>query len=251
MKHFYDAIRLLFRGSFTKPQVEGIDAIVEYGVLHAFKLSHIAAALGTAYHETGGRMQPVREGFAKTDAGARGAVSRLFKAGRIRWNYAIPNSAGQSFYGRGLVQLTHEENYEKMEDVTGLPLVDDPDLVLDMNISVSILYTGMALGMFRHGRSLDMLPDNPTAEQWTASRGIINGDVKRNGARVAEYCKTFHKALDTLSATTPDLFPVDTFVPATPVPETIEDPYAAFPKETSVWKSLWKLLKWVLAKFGA
>src|SRR6202008_2029886 len=37
-------------------------------------LSGLAYALATAWHETGGRMQPVREGFKTTDAAAYAAV---------------------------------------------------------------------------------------------------------------------------------------------------------------------------------
>ena len=76
-KRFFDIIRPFF-GSLNQEQVDGIK-----GIIKAFRevgdgdIDTLAYALATAYHETGKRIVPVREGFAKTDKGARGAVAKL------------------------------------------------------------------------------------------------------------------------------------------------------------------------------
>lgn len=193
---FFDAVRPYMRGGkLTTKQVEGIEAILSAAV--GMPLAHVAYLLATAFHETGGRMEPVREGFCKTDAGSRRAVESLFNKGVIRWNYALPEANGHSYYGRGYVQLTHMENYEKTGEALDIDLVNNPDLMLDPTISAKAMVWGAETGAYR-GKSLsDKLPSNvpPTAAQWRSARGIINGDVRRNGTRVAGYAQNFYEAL--------------------------------------------------------
>jgi hypothetical protein len=75
---FFSKVRGVLFKSLSQAQVNGIN-----GILEAFDLvgdgdkDTLAYALATAYHETGSRMVPVREGFASSDAGARKAVNSL------------------------------------------------------------------------------------------------------------------------------------------------------------------------------
>lgn len=194
---FFDAVRPHMRGrKLTMAQVEGIEAILDAAV--GLPISHIAYLLATAYHETGGRMEPVREGFCKTDAGSRRAVESLFNKGVISWNYALPHAkTGLSYYGRGYVQLTHYGNYVKTGDALKLPLATQPDLMLIPEVSAKAMVWGSVTGAYR-GKSLaDKLPSTvrPTAAQWRSARGIINGDVRRNGSMVGRYAENFYDAL--------------------------------------------------------
>ena len=134
----------------TQDQVDGLTRIVEAG--EGMPRSHLAYVLATVFHETGQLMQPIREGFCKTDAGARRAVKGLFNKGIISWNYALPDKAGNSFYGRGLVQITHKANYAKFD------IADKPELALDPELAVDILFQGMIHGMFRPGNNIFMIP---------------------------------------------------------------------------------------------
>ena len=194
---FFGAIRPHMRGGrLTQNQVLGFEAVILHCLEKDITLEHTAYVLATAYHETGGRMTAVREGFAKTDAGARAAVEKLFQRKIIRRNYALPESNGRSYYGRGLVQLTHLDNYAKTGHALGLDLVTYPDKMLDLDVSVRAMVWGMTTGSYRNKSLTDMLPyTDPTTQEWTQARDIINGDIRKNGALIAGYAKLFYSAL--------------------------------------------------------
>jgi len=196
----------MFRGQrMTQSQVSGLEAIVNRGA-SIMPRSHLAYILATAFHETGQKCQPVREGFAKSNSGAIRAVTGLYNKGIIRTNYAIPHSNGHSYYGRGLVQITWRENYGKMGRALGVDLTNDPDLALDPDIAIACLFVGMQNGMFVRGKSLAMIPsDKPNHLAWRRARGMINNDVTKNGARIAMYAMTFWLALEDAYADPPKL----------------------------------------------
>ncbi|MCP4410387.1 MAG: hypothetical protein GY807_22105, partial [Gammaproteobacteria bacterium] len=81
-KVFFAALRRRNSGVFgtrlSQQQVTGIEGILDAFVTHGDgREKTLAYALATTVRETGSRMVPVREGFAKTDAGARRAVIKL------------------------------------------------------------------------------------------------------------------------------------------------------------------------------
>lgn len=197
-KAFFDACRAsLFSGRLTQAQVDGLNKIAAYGMQHDYSRPDLAYVLATVHHETGRRMQPIREGFASTDAGARRAVASIHAKGIVSWNYAKPDAQGNSFYGRGLVQITHKTNYAKFEDITGAPLATNPDLALEWEHALPILFVGMRDGMFRSA-SLKDVPDAMHSPAFDADdRNIINGDVRKNGPRIARYAALYWKALET------------------------------------------------------
>lgn len=169
----------------TPSQVDGVKRIVDTCLMHGIgSKHHVAYILATAYHETGGRMQPVREGFASTNEGAIKAVTRLHEQGRIRTNYALPIN-GHSYYGRGLVQITWLENYKRVGGLLGIDLVNNPDLALDPQVSADILVKGMAGGWFT-GRKLS---DYQYSDyDYYGARRIVNGvDRAQHIAELAEF----------------------------------------------------------------
>ena len=91
----------------------------------------IAYILATAYHEA--RFQPIPEIRAKPG-------TQVWKMQEEYWH--------TGYYGRGLCQLTWKKNYQKFQDLLGLPLVENPDLVLDVKVSAEILVIGMLRGLF-------------------------------------------------------------------------------------------------------
>lgn len=141
----------LFKGGVSQTQVNGIEGILDAFATHGDgKPDTLAYALATAYHETGSRMVPVREGFASTDAAARAAVNKLAaKRGpkSAVAKYAKPAGPyNHVYYGRGQVQLTWLENYEKSSKDAGVDLVKDPDKMLEPLISARVLIKGLLDG---------------------------------------------------------------------------------------------------------
>jgi hypothetical protein len=150
--------------------------------------------LATAHHETGGRMQPVRETFAATDAVAIGRLDRAFAAGRlpqVSAPYWRRDGEGKSWLGRGLVQITHRRNYARMAALTGIDLVARPERTMELAVSVDILFVGMLQGAFTGRRLADHF--SPGQADWVGARRIVNGLDRAE--RVAGYGQAFFAAL--------------------------------------------------------
>lgn len=203
-KHFFDTVRPLF-GSLTQGQVDGMVKIVEYAEEWGYDPLHTAYALATTKHETANWMQPIREGARRygpdyTDAQAKRAVASIHAKGIIRTNYALPAGPyGQSYYGRGLVQITWYDNYFQFARLLKRPLDQKPDLALEWDNALDILFLGMRDGLFRRGRSFAMIK---SAADFKEARDIVNGDSaktwggnERMDDKVARYASVFLKAL--------------------------------------------------------
>ncbi|WP_428414357.1 glycoside hydrolase family 19 protein [Pararhizobium sp.] len=177
-KSFFDAVRVpLFGGVLKQDQVTGLTAILDRGTIgDAIDDRWLAYMLATAHHETGGTMQPVRETFAASDGKAVALLDDAFRRGRlgsVSTPYWRRDADGKSWLGRGLVQLTHKVNYEKMSVMTGIDLVSRPERAMEMDVAVAILFIGMQTGAFT-GRKLGQY-FSAGKEDWTGARRIING----------------------------------------------------------------------------
>lgn len=203
-KQFYDTVRPLFGGRLSQDQVDGMQRIVEYGEEWGYNPDDLAYILATAKHETGGWMQPIREGAYRfgpdyTDASAKRAVASIHAKGIISTNYALPSGPyGQSYYGRGLVQITWYDNYRKFAGILGVPLDQNPDLALEWDNALDIMFIGMRDGVFTGKKLADF---NLPAE-FKQARVIVNGDShkkwggsERIDDRLARYARTFAEAL--------------------------------------------------------
>ena len=134
-----------------------------------------------------------------TDASAKRAVASIHAKGIISTNYALPAGPyGQSYYGRGLVQITWYDNYQKFARILGVPLDENPDLALEWDHALDIMFLGMRDGVFT-GKKLKEY-DFPA--QFKQARVIVNGDShkkwggnERIDDRLARYARTFAAAL--------------------------------------------------------
>lgn len=188
MNHFWQHIAPKIR---TPSQVDGVKRIVDTCLMNGIgSKHHLAYILATAYHETGGRMQPVREGFAATNEGAIRAVTRLYEQGRIRTNYALPIN-GHSYYGRGLIQITWKDNYDRVGKLLGVDLVNNADLALDPQVSADTLVLGMLGGWFT-GRKLSDY-DREDGYDYYGARRIVNGLDR--AMDIAELAAFFERAI--------------------------------------------------------
>lgn len=197
-KYFYNSIRQsLFAGKLTQGVVDTIEAILKactkYNVTSP---EQIAYALATAKHEAyhpiyNPNWDPIREGYAKTNAGAIKAVTALFNAGKISKNYALPLANGLSYYGRSWVQITHPGNYSAIGKRIGIDLYNNPDLALDRNVAADILIVGMKEGIFT-GVKLSTYFTATKSDPLNARR-IINGIDQQ--VRIADMYNKFLTAI--------------------------------------------------------
>jgi hypothetical protein len=190
---FFEACRtmpfLLSKGKLTQTTVDGINAILDAWYNSCLTdLRWLSYMLATAVGEVGRNMQPVREGFKDTDAQARAYVSSR------GYKYAKEIN-GHVYYGRGLVQLTHDYNYLSMGGVLGIDLVNDPDLALRPDIASRIMFEGMTRGTFTGKRLAHYF--GPTVADWKNARRIINGTDRAD--EIGEYGRHFYAALTAAS----------------------------------------------------
>lgn len=195
---FFDGVRSRF-GALNQGQVDGFNAILEewegdddYHDLDSRLLAYI---LATAWHETGTRMLPVREGFGANDRQAYERVyAYLRKRGRIgtKSDYVSRHANGKSYYGRGYVQLTWAKNYREAGERLGLPLYDDPDMVMVPKIAARILVRGSMEGWFTDHELGDHIED--TGADYRNARRVINGLDKAR--KIAGYAKKFESILN-------------------------------------------------------
>lgn len=175
---FYAQIRKnMFPKSITTGQVDGMNAILDgWESGYADQDDRwLAYALATTYHETDQKMQPIEE----------------YGKGR-KHSYGIPDpKTGETYYGRGFVQLTWNYNYDKMGKKIGVDLLNHPELALDLANATKILFMGMTEGMFT-GKSLKTY-FNTTTEDWVNARRIINGLDKAQA--IAVYGHNFYSAI--------------------------------------------------------
>ncbi|MGE7371047.1 glycoside hydrolase family 19 protein [Neorhizobium sp. NPDC001467] len=183
-----------FGGRLSRPQVAGLDAILDsWGRRSKTPDPALAYVLATAFHETAATMQPVRETLADSDGQAVERLERAYRAGRlpsVRTPYWRPDAQGKSWFGRGFVQLTHKRNYQAMADLTGFDLVAEPALAMRLDIAAKILVEGMRVGLFT-GWRLDVF-FTPGKADWTGARRIVNGTDRAE--RVADHARAFAAA---------------------------------------------------------
>jgi len=205
---FFDMVRDdPFSGSLEQEQVDGMNAIL--GVWEDKSalgeapddLRHLAYPLATTLHETASTMMPIEE-YGKGSG----------------MEYGKPDPVtGQTYYGRGYVQLTWKENYQKADKELGFGCTKDdptscewhPENQLKPDIAAETMFRGMEEGWFRgdeHGReTLSRYFDADTNDPFQA-REIINGDKNKvpswsGGKSIGTLIKEYHLAfLDALEA---------------------------------------------------
>jgi hypothetical protein len=180
---FFNEVRTsLFDGAMSQEQVDGMSVILavwdyQAGGTPATDQRWLAYMLATTFHETAARMWPIEE-YGRGQGHSYGEEDP---------------ETGQTYYGRGFVQLTWRENYSKASKI--LALYDERDLeyhawmALDSLIATRVLFRGMAEGWFT-GRKLGEFFNDDTDDPVEA-RIIINNDVSKNGQLIAGYHDAF------------------------------------------------------------
>lgn len=194
---YFDAVRPLFGGALSQRQVDGQNAILTRWEDNppSDDLRHLAYPLATTKHETASEMWPIEE-YGKGEGQP----------------YGVPDpETGQTYYGRGYVQLTWRDNYARATEE--LELTGDDDLewhaerALDPFIAAETMFIGMMEGWFRTHD--DGKPEtltryfNDTTDDAYEAREIINGDKTTvpswsNGVSIGKLIAGYHD--DFLSA---------------------------------------------------
>lgn len=205
-KAFYDELRAstLFGGKAKGLSTENVlgleallDASVKWGVV---SLWHVAYILANVYHETGTYMLPIKETVFKdhkdknpSDATVIARLNKAFKAGQLTW-VKTPYWA-DGWFGRGMLQLTHEDNYRKVGEAIGVDLVLDRDKALDPKVSADAAVVAMTRGLLT-GKKLSSFtfPDDMSDIPSKNPRRIVNGSDGTD-KDIAGYANVFYTAL--------------------------------------------------------
>lgn len=185
-KTYFDCVRQKpFGGSMNQDQVDGQDALLRRWELKPTSddMRFFAYMLATTFHETAKTMQPIEE---------------YGKGSGKQYGKKDPET-GQTYYGRGFVQLTWRDNYARATQklyLTGGP--DDLEWhaarALDLEIAADVMFRGMTEGWFT-GKKLGQY-FSETKNDPVNARAIINADVSTMGKKVAGYHGSFLAALE-------------------------------------------------------
>lgn len=129
--------------------------------------TQIAYVLATVQWETAQKFKPVREAFWKNE------------------DWRKSHFKYYPYYGRGYVQLTWKNNYQKYSQILGVDLVNNPDLAMDNNIALFVLVHGFKTGTFTGKKITDYITKSQT--DFVNARRCINGtDRAHDIAQLAE-----------------------------------------------------------------
>ena len=131
--------------------------------------AQIAYVLATTQWETNQTFEPVREAYW---------LSEEWREQNLRY---------YPYYGRGYVQLTWRNNYEKYARITGLDLVTDPDIAMRPEVALFVLVHGFKTGTFTGRKITDYIDETKT--DFIRARRCINGSDRAH--EIAAIAETF------------------------------------------------------------
>jgi len=185
---FQEINQSLFRGKLNSRQREGIlHKLTAFDKFEVTDDRWRAYMLATSFHETARTMMPIEE----WGRGKGKSYGRKIKQSGLPYEWP-----DQIYYGRGDIQLTWYENYERMGELMGLPLLEQPELALDPDISAQILVEGMILGKSNRGDFTGFSLENyfnTHRDDPFGARRIVNG--LDNARTIAGYHYKFLEAI--------------------------------------------------------
>lgn len=182
---FFDSVRrTLFNGKLSTGQVAGLNAILNEWDAHYEHNDDrwLAYMLATTHHETDFKMAPIEE-YSK---GKNKDYGKRLKMSRKPYT-----DTPAIFYGRGFVQLTWYENYEKAGRKLNVDLLHKPELALTLPIAAPVMFLGMMEGWFTTKKLSDYLVGDKS--DWKNARRIINGLDKAEA--IAFYALRYYGAI--------------------------------------------------------
>ena len=151
---FFNSVRSsAFNGKLIQPQVDGMEAILAEAKKEGLSAHRTANILAQVKRETGGYMSPIKETVMPyhedknpSDAAVKRRLDTAWAAGKLG-NVKSPYWR-DGWFGRGQIQISHKDNYDKVGQFIGVDLVGNPDLALDLPTSAKIAVVGMKHGLF-------------------------------------------------------------------------------------------------------
>jgi len=189
---FFDQLRAgkMLGPVLSKDEVSGCEAIL--AACLGWPASWTAYALATAYHETAGTMQPIKE------YGGTAYFRRMYdiegeRPAKARELGNLTPGDGARYAGRGFVQLTGKANYSRAGQKLAIDLVADPDLAMRPDIAAQVMRRGMEEGWFTSKSLNDFVPMSAERQHYKNARRVINGADRAD--QIAGYALAFDAAL--------------------------------------------------------
>lgn len=204
-----------FGTSLSASQVKGIEGILDgFTVTGDGRAKTLAYGLATARREVGSGMVPVREGFKKTDKEARAYVAKHYP----NKSYSKPKPPhGHVYYGRGIVQLTHDYNYQKEG------ILANPDKALEPKFAAELLFTGLLDGRWNGtGKGIAHYLSTNGPDDLKNARRTVN--ITDHWQEIAGYYKAFLAAIKEAGGVPVKTAPVVPPAPVKPVPPPVTPP---------------------------
>lgn len=174
---FFKDYRINF-GVFRNPKSPyNLRLIIDANERYTVSVNQLAYILATAYHETGHDYIPKYE-FGSMQY----FVKKYWLNSKVaRWLGNDDALDAFKYRGRGLVQITGEDNYIKFG------LADNPDKALEIATAIDILFRGMLNGMFS-GKKLGSYVGTNNFN-FIDARFVVNG--RDRAQLIAEYAEKF------------------------------------------------------------
>jgi predicted chitinase len=187
-KVFFDNYRKRF-GSLVQEQVDSIEYLLGlFELEEELNSNAVAYILATVKHETANTFLPIHEIGTATYFNRRYGPNTA--VGKRLGN--VNAGDGAKYAGRGYVQLTGRDNYEKMGKLLDVGLLEDPDMAMRPAIAYQIMMIGMQDGIFTGKKLHDYFFADIC--DFVGARRIINGTDKAH--EIAEIAKGLVKGLN-------------------------------------------------------
>lgn len=175
---FFDSLRpTLFINGYSQLQVDSIDAILEETEAQGITdLRQVAYIFATAYHECHNphhpelRLTPMKEYGGET---------------------YLQSKSYYPYYGRGFSGLTWASNYKKEGERLGINLLENPDMILDINLAANSHVYCMKHGRYTGRKLSDYILGSMC--NFIGARKVVNGIDKAE--LIAGYAKSFVQGL--------------------------------------------------------
>jgi len=193
---FFKNFRRVFRIKLSQVQVDTIKAILNTEDWNGISISipQRAYVLATAFHES--KFRPIKEIRARIGTALRTIQDKYWASG---------------FYGRGLIQLTWQNNYQRLGQRIGVDLLGNPDLALLPEIAVKILFSWFFDGNHAGERISKYI--NPSRRDYLNARRLVNGTDQ------AEAIKGYAEAFEKILTESLDVTPIEVPVLPSRIPE--------------------------------